>query len=270
MKTSFYFVLWFVIYPVRVSLYNDFANNGSFFSALVIVCGLSWLLNRLIIQNIMVYEKDLKTLPIMGDVYNGNITSFKKRLSRDTNIALLTSVYFIISTVVVVSAIFEYGINDWFVLILFGFITYSCVSQSFRFYKSKMQLNINPVTGVCIEICKNIYKLDYWKYEWARDHHIPDTFMISSTPRFFKIFKIVSIAFACIAMILGLSFMFVGISGIIGYVHTPHADYGMRFLYGSLVVYFGVKDLISCLQTKTSSTLNNSRNFQLSHDEISI
>lgn len=62
MKTSFYFVIWILIYPLLGLLNIDFINNNSFIIALAVVWGLSWLLNRLI-PNILLYEYALRTAP---------------------------------------------------------------------------------------------------------------------------------------------------------------------------------------------------------------
>lgn len=251
MKTSFYIVLWAIIYTVLHWLNNEFIYNNSFLVALGIDLGLSVLLKGLM-PNITAFEQETESLPILEDVFNNNILSFKKRLSRDTNIAVATSLYFIISTVIIVFALFEYRINDWLALILFVFVVYSSVSHNFRFYKSKLQLNKNPVTGVCIEICESIYKLDYREFECDRDH-IPYKDMLPSTPRFFKTFKIISIVFAVFAVILGLLFTLVGLSSILGYSLFPSgAVYVGRFIFGSLAIYFGIKDVITTSQYFTA------------------
>lgn len=47
MKTSFYFVLWILIYPILGLFHSSFIDNNSYIVALAIVLGLSWILNRL-------------------------------------------------------------------------------------------------------------------------------------------------------------------------------------------------------------------------------
>ncbi len=48
MKTSFYFVLWILVYPILGLLNNSFINENTFVLALALVWGLSWLLNQAI------------------------------------------------------------------------------------------------------------------------------------------------------------------------------------------------------------------------------
>ena len=110
MKTSFYFVLWILIYPILGLLNNSFIDNNAFIVALVVVWGLSWLLNR-IMPNTMTYEHALNVAPILEDVYTGNVASFSKRLSKEATIELVTAIYFIVTTIVIAIAIDIISIN---------------------------------------------------------------------------------------------------------------------------------------------------------------
>lgn len=47
MKTSFYFVLWILIYPILGLFNNTVINDNAFIVALAVVWGFSWLLNRI-------------------------------------------------------------------------------------------------------------------------------------------------------------------------------------------------------------------------------
>ena len=112
MKTSFYFVLWILIYPILGLFNNGFINNNAFIVALAAVWGLSWLLNRLMPQT-LTYERVSQIAPILEDVYTGNVASFGKRLTRESSIELVTAIYFAVTTIVIGIAVFIAGINDW-------------------------------------------------------------------------------------------------------------------------------------------------------------
>lgn len=84
MKTSFYFVLWILIYPILGLFNNGFIDNNAFIVALAIVWGLSWLLNRMM-PDTQTYERASQVAPILEDVYSGIVSSFKKRLVRDSH-----------------------------------------------------------------------------------------------------------------------------------------------------------------------------------------
>ena len=93
MKTSFYFVLWILIYPILGLLNNDFVNNNAFVVALAAVWGFSWVLNRSMPKT-LTYERVSQIAPILEDVYTGNVESFRKRLSREAMVETITSVIF--------------------------------------------------------------------------------------------------------------------------------------------------------------------------------
>lgn len=244
MKTSFYFVLWILIYPILGLLNNEFVNNNDFFVALVAVWGLSWLLNRVMPKTLM-YERASQIAPILEDVYTGNVSSFSKRLSSDTFIETVTAIYFSITTLVVAMTIFLVGVNDWVALIVFGFFTIGAISRSIKLGKAKVALHSNPTDEECMEIATDVYQLDYASYYEAHSG-VEYTDILPPKPRYFKGFQIFSLVVAGIATLLGLLYI---ISGIIimfkGRSIEIGALAGMYFLYGSLATYFGVKDFIT-------------------------
>ena len=150
MKTSFYFVLWILIYPILGLLNNSFIDNNAFIVALAVVWGLSWVLNR-IMPNTLTYERALNVAPILEDVYTGNVASFSKRLSKEATIELVTAIYFIVTTIVIAIAIFKAGVNDWIALIIFGFFTFGAISRSAGLIKAKTDLKNNPNPEQCME-----------------------------------------------------------------------------------------------------------------------
>lgn len=162
MKTSFYFVLWILIYPILGLFDNSFINNNAFIVALAVVWGLSWLLNH-IIPHTLTYERVSQIAPILEDVYTGNVTSFKKRLSREANIEIITAIYFIVTTIVIALAVFKVGVNDWLALAIFGFFTIGAISRSSSLIKAKSQLRNNPTPN-------NVWKSQMKRINWIMPH----------------------------------------------------------------------------------------------------
>ena len=76
MKTSFYFVLWILIYPILGLLNISFINNNTFVVALAAVWGISWLLNQTMSKT-HTYERASQIAPILEDVYTCNVESFR-------------------------------------------------------------------------------------------------------------------------------------------------------------------------------------------------
>lgn len=244
MKTSFYFVLWILIYPILGLLNNEFVNNNSFFVALVAVWGLSWLLNR-VMPKTLVYERASQIAPILEDVYTGNVNSFSKRLSSDALIETVTAIYFSITTLVVAMTIFLVGANDWVALIVFGFFTIGAISRSIKLGKAKAALSSNPTAEECMEIATDVYQLDYASYYEAHDG-VDYADILPPKPRYFKGFQLFSLVVAGIAAILGLLYIINGILIMLnGQSIEIGALAGMYFLYGSLAAYFGTKDIIT-------------------------
>ena len=168
MKTSFYFVLWILIYPILGLINNEFVNNNAFFLAFVAVWGLSWLLYRLMPKTIA-YERASRITPILEDVYTRNVNSFLKRLSSDTLIEIVTAIYFSVTTLVVAITIFIGGVNDWIALIVFGFFTIGAILRSIKLCKARAALHSNPTAVGFMEIATDVYRLDYASYYEARD-----------------------------------------------------------------------------------------------------
>lgn len=248
MKTSFYFVLWILIYPILGLLNNSFINENSFIVALALVWGLSWLLNR-IMPKTLTYERASQIAPILEDIYTGNVISFKKRLSREAWVETITAIYFCITTVVVAFAIFKAGVNDWIALAIFGFFTFGAISRSVSLVKAYSSLKSELTPEQCMEIADESYKLDYSSYYEGR-HGNSYKDMLPPSPRYYKVFQWFSIVIASIASLLGLLYIVLGAVIILtnNYIEAQ-AVACMYSLYGSLAVYFGVKDFITILQS---------------------
>ncbi|MBD5171669.1 MAG: hypothetical protein HDT02_00390 [Bacteroidales bacterium] len=244
MKTSFYFVLWILIYPILGLFNNDFIDNNAFIVALAAVWGLSWLLNRLMPET-LTYERVSQIAPILEDVYTGNVASFGKRLTQESTIELVTAIYFVISTIVIGIVVFIAGINDWIALIIFGFFAFGAISSTISLMRAKSSLNENPTGEQCMEIATETYKLDYESY-YEQRQEVSYNEMWPPRPRHFIVFQIFSIIIAVIAALLGLFYITTAIFIILGSFSLEAGAFaGMYFLYGSLATYFGIKDIIT-------------------------
>lgn len=252
MKTSFYFALWILIYPILGLFNNSFIDNNAFIVALTIVWCLSWLLNRMM-PDTLTYERVSQVAPIHEDVYTGNVSSFKKRLVRESNIETITAIYFIVTTIVIALAIFKAGVNDWIALVLFGLFTYGAISRSIALIRANATLKSDPTPEQCMEIADETYKLDYASYNDAHNG-VSYKDMLPPKPKHFTTFKVFSVVIAVIASLLGLLYIILGVLIMLSQMTLEAgALAGMYFLYGSLATYFGVKDFISCIHTKSNT-----------------
>lgn len=244
MKTSFYFVLWILIYPILGLFRNEVIYEHSFFIALVVVYGISWMLNRSMPKTLL-YEKVSYVASILENVYTGNVRSFAKRLSKDAIVETVTAVYFCITTVVLEIAVLKTGVNDWFALLVFFFFMAGAIIRSSRLVNAYFRLKSNPTPEQCMEIAENTYKMDYASYYEVRFETDYDE-MFPPRPRYYKAFQLISIIIAIFAILLGLFYILSGIWIMIeGSSFEVGAVAGMYFLYGTLATYFGVKDVIN-------------------------
>ncbi|MBD5294715.1 MAG: hypothetical protein HDS25_00125 [Bacteroides sp.] len=254
MKTSFYFVLWIVIYPILNLFHNSFINDHAFIIALAIVWGISWLLNRLMPET-LAYERVSQITPILEDVYTGNVAAFGKRLRREACIEFVTAIYFVVTIIVIAIAVFVIGLNDWIALVIFGVFTFGAISRSIALMKAKSSLNENPTGEQCMEIATETYKLDYAAY-YEQRQDVSYKEMYPPRPSHFKVFQTCSIIIAGIAVILGLVYVITAILIMLGsFSFEGGALAGMYSLYGLLAIYFGIKDIITISQALKESQI---------------
>lgn len=249
MKTSFYFVLWILIYPLLGLLHNPLIAADSFFVALLVVWGISWLLNRAMPET-LAYERRLRLWPILEDIYRGDVGSFSRRLRRQAVVETVTSLYFCLTAVVVVIGALRGGAQDWVILIIFGFFAFGAIARSVKLVNAYQALKDDPTPQKCIETAQAVYGLNYASYYQARHGAGSYEDIFPPRPPYFTAFQIVSLLFALAACVLGLFYV---VSGVIVMVQRSsfiiNAAAAMYFLYGSLAVYFGVRDTISIFNT---------------------
>lgn len=243
MKTSFYIVLWIVIYPILGLFNNSFVDSNAFLIALAIVWGLSVLLNRTM-PNTLLYEQVSERLPVLEDVYNGNVQAFRKKLCRETLIDGLSAVYLCIAVIVIAIAILA-GAKDWIAFIIFALLAYSSVIRAISLFKGYRKLKANPVPDECVNIVDVAFKCDYAAYYEERERR-PYQDMFPPRPKQFKTFQVFSLVVAVIAAILGLAYIIMAIWVVTAYSSVEADSVAiMYFLYGSLAAYFGVTDSFS-------------------------
>ena len=244
MKTSFYFVVWIAIYPLLGLLHVSFIEQNALVVALLAVFGLSWLLNRSMPET-LAYERVRQAAPVMEEVFTGDIGRFRKRITRQAIAEAFTSIYLLISTLVILLSIVDYGNNDWVGLIIFALITFSAISRSIKLLKAYSQLKANPSKEEGERIVIDVYRMNYPAYAEQREGRSYEE-MFPPKPTHFKVFQVFSMIVSGICVVLGLVYIVLGLSAIFGSGSSIMAAIAeMYLLYGSLATYYGIKDLIS-------------------------
>lgn len=252
MKTSFYFVLWILIYPFLGLFHNAFINANSFIIAFLLVWILSSFLNKSM-PDILSYEYKVRGMPMLEDIYSGNLIRFLKNLQRDMIIRIVTAAYFFLSTVMIVLMMIIYHSYDWIALLIFVFIDFSVGRATIMYMRSYEYLKRNLSENSCAEIARGLYKIDYSSYKENRQLRSYGD-MYRPMPRHFEAFRNFSIIVALICTVLGLLSIVISIGNMMGNgrFHLGDLFSSVMILYGSLAIYYGLKDLISCLQTKVA------------------
>lgn len=246
MKTSFYFVLWIVIYPVLEMIGGQMVAQHGFIMALLAVFGISFLLNKLMPRT-LVYEHMESSLPVLEDIYKGDVGAFGKRLVRDTTVNIFEAIYFVVVFAIILLS-FIYGAREFAALIVFGWLGYGVVTRAMKFHQAQNALALNPTPQECMTIANNLYNLDYAAYYNEREGKTYEE-MLPPRPQFYTAFQVATIIFAVVSALFGLVFIALAAMSFFGSMSIVHGLYwGMNFLYGSLALYFGVRDVITTVR----------------------
>lgn len=246
MKTSFYFVVWIVIYPLLGLIGSQWIDDNAFFVALICVWALSWFLNRSMPQT-LAFERALTNARILDQVYSGNIEGFRKRLARMSMVEFFSAVYFGVAFIVAILFLFQDGSSGIFELIVFGLLAGGTLVRASKLQKQALRLRNNPVPQESIAIAEEM-GMDYSSYYDDRQH-LGDGAIMPPAPKGFAAFQVFSLIVSIICTILGVVFIVISLITIIGGGTFDSTSYGiMALLYGSLAAYYGAKDCISSIQ----------------------
>lgn len=244
MKTSFYFILWIVIYPLLGLIGNEWIDRNSFIVALFAVWGLSWYLNRAMPETIS-YERKCRYAEIMNEVYGADTEAFRRRLSRNSIVEFVSALYFGVTFVVMLILVITTGANDWVALVIFAFLAFGTIVKASRLQKAAWSMRRNPTPEECARISQTVFGMNYAAYYEARQN---GRATLPPPPPHYKAFQVFSLVAAIVCALLGAFFVISSLiwimgSGRFGVISTSV----ITLLYGSLAVYYGTIDSISTL-----------------------
>lgn len=242
MKTSFYFVVWILVYPLLgLDNPNTMAYENSFLIAILAVFVLSWLLKTLMPKT-HVYEKEVPKLLIFEDAYQGNVEAIKKRLTGGFWVNLATAAYTFMTVLMVLAEFGQPG-DHILELAIFALLCFASVRGSYKAYSLRSYLGANPDKAGCEEVVEQMYVAEYETFKGEREQK-PLAEMMPPRPAHYKGFLIFSTLAAAVATILGVCLL------LVGFVFVPGSSESlMNILYGSLASYFGIRDMASCAKT---------------------
>ena len=245
MKTSFYFFLWIIIYPLLGLLQSSWINQNSFIVALFVVWVISWILNKNM-PDTLSYERISEMIAILEEVYTGNVKAFMQRLSRNVIVEFITSIYLGVAFVFVLFSMVRGSADDWIALLIFGFFAFGAISRAVKMNHVYQRIKHNPTKEECVAVVEETFRVDYRGYYNTRVHTSASAMLPPQPPHFIS-FQVFSLIIAIICAVLGLYYLILSII-IMAENRGAAAISGgiMYFLYGSLAAYFGIKDSVSC------------------------
>lgn len=247
MKTSFYFVIWIIIYPLLGLLGSEAIDRNAFLFALIIVWGISWILNRSMPDTLR-YEAVSERLALAEDVYAGRIEKLRRHISGLSIVEFVTAVYFGVTFVFLLFMMIKgYGRN-WLGLVVFGLFGVWAIRRAYALSRAAARLRGNPDPSESVELVESLFGVSYSSYyETRRNMHSPAD-MLPPRPPHYKAFQILSLIIAVVCAILGVIFIVIALVNLIGR-SSPEVLTGaiMNLLYGSLAAYYGTKDSISTI-----------------------
>lgn len=245
MKTSFYFVVWIVIYPLLGLLHNPWIDANSFIVALIAVWALSWYLNKTMGRTIA-YENLVANDRILNEVYTGSVEALRKRFAKRSLIEFVTALYFGVAFLVALLFTIKYGKNSWFELFIFGVLAIGTLIGASRMQSAAWRLKHNPDPEDSIRVVEETLRLNYDAYYHLRQNATGDSYL-PPAPMHFKGFQAFSLITAVACASLGLVFMLFSVLMLSTSFTFGGISYGiMSILYGSLAFYYGIKDAVSC------------------------
>ena len=242
MKTSFYFVLWTVIYPLLGLIPSETVRNNGFLFALVAVFGISWLLRKAM-PGVFAYEAAARRATYLEPVYRGDVGAFRRLVHRDALVESVSAAYFVLSTVYILITCFT-DRADWFDLAVFGLLLWASASRAASLVKADRLVSGYPTPDNCAKVAEETYRYDYPAYRNAREHK-PLAALMPPRPRAFGAFTVVSMIFAVLSVLCGGFYLFIAFGyGVSRFTLFSGAFSGMLVLYGLLAIYFGVRDIM--------------------------
>lgn len=248
MKTSFYFVLWIMIYPLLEWMGIGTEGNQSFIIALIAIFGISYLISRLMPATIH-YEKVTHAAPYYEDVFTGNVPFFMHRIKREMILEIVTSIYFLAATFCIAWVSFANLSPDWFSLALFGLFTFQAIYRSYKHYQVYSSLRENPTLEQCAEMLQNSFGTDPEEYCQQRMYNTYEE-MLPPRPKYYTLFRVVSSVFAVAALLLGLAHIVLALVYIFDSSIAATSAAIVFLLYGSLAAYYGIHDLVEIITSK--------------------
>ena len=245
MKTSFYFVLWIMIYPILELTGVAFLRENSFIVALLIVMFVMPHLTKKIFEKDIIYSRNKRVIDYFETIYTNNVAKIKKGLM--TNI-ILNSVVFIYFVSYVVG-ILVMGVPDALLqYVVFGVL--SLLAGSWIVKNVSQYMKIKDIVAFDDDNLEYVLtENDRPIYEEYKEKRAMVSYqqLMASLGNGGKALKITSIVFAIICTLLGIMYVYLWLPLMLFNFNGELIIMAM-VVYASMAVYYGIHDLIESVR----------------------
>ncbi len=250
MKTSFYFVLWIIIYPILDFL--GVSSDYSFFVALIAIWGLSYVINKNM-ASIIAYDRFTAAYGICEIVAHGQRDRLSRKLITRIVLTAITFLYMAGMSALLIYQVMEHRTYDLVPLIIFGMITVGTIMQMSLLLKAKRALKDDDFERT-LQLGFNISPGFYEKVvRMGADVRRNQ----SQRPKRYSVYLAVSLLFALLCTLLGLGGILLDFFITLAYsplTSQSGLTASIYSLYGSLALIFGIKDIIDSLNAQKIGT----------------
>lgn len=237
-----------MIYPLLWLIPSQAVQEYSFLVALAVVYGLSWAL-RGVTASFRGYESAASACSILETIYEGRFDAFRRRIARETVVESVSAIYFGATTIVLLLLVMGRDSSSMFALVVFAFLSIGAVTRASKLYKATTALSGNAAPPVYMSVAYSIYGLDYNAYYQSRDGKELKDLLPPRPPRF-RLFLVCSAAIAVICALLGAIFFIGGVISILAGLGHGFVGMGIiNVLYGTLALFYGIRDTIDCFSS---------------------
>jgi hypothetical protein len=240
MKTSFYFVLWQLVWLLAILLDIPFLNKYGLFFAFIVVFFIGCIIKKLL-KNQIEYQQMFEQALIMEMAYNNDYKRYKRQSFLYMLIQTAIFGYMLMTFIALFTVYSDVLLIDY---ILWGILTILSGLSSLWYIKSYMSKR--KVGQIILD---HDLQGAYQSYASERAVHSFEE-ILQPQPKHYQAMCIMNYLFAMFCITIGL------LTIIIFYSYRNDIILGSGIvqvsmvIYGLLAVYFGVKDLLDTLNSQ--------------------
>lgn len=238
MVSSFYFVMWILIYFLIIISGNHFLAEYAFFVAFIGVYLVGMAANSLCREPIERRNRR-EMITFLEILYTGYLQRLRSRASKRLYMLMASFVYMVIATAGLII-----GHADWIIIGIFAFFTFTTGREVHRMNAEYQTLR--RATGMSVPQGPMREALD----QYAQQRQVASYLELCPKPSASeKALKVFNIAISAICILIGVFFIYYFGSAML--IYGTHGNTGaiINFAYGLLALVYGINDLYSSIKS---------------------